>query len=268
MRIEDINNEVIGQDIIVEELKGILNSIINDDRNYNLLIVGGSGMGKSYLLKIIANIFGVRNCLSYDPENILFESSLRFHFIDEVHLLENPEKLYNLLDSNEFTFIFATNEYGKIKEPLLNRCITLVLNPYTENDLIEMAKYYLNLEGFYSLDSEIYKSISAVSRDNPRRLIEIVRRLSIIFRESGIPNNINSLDYLLMSIGVDPKTGFTLWDRQYLEFLSSVGNASLNTISYSTGIDKSFITKYIEPFLIKNNYIRITHKGRVICQES
>jgi Holliday junction DNA helicase RuvB len=263
MKITDIYKEIIGQRNLLVEMERILRDIIERDRNHNIILIGGSGMGKSHIIKIVANILGVRNCLSYYSDRFnRIDDDIRFHIIDEVHMLQIPEVLYPLMDSNNYTFILATNEYGGIKEPLLNRCITLPLESYNINDMLEMAKLYLSKEGFY-LGEKMNDSIAAVSRDNPRRLIEIVIRLSLIFRDIGTPNTVDELDYLLMSLGVDKNTGMTYWDKEYLKFLKKVSTASLSTISSVLGIDKSFILKYIEPYLLKNGYIQITSRGRI-----
>jgi Holliday junction resolvasome RuvABC ATP-dependent DNA helicase subunit len=264
MRIRDIHKEIIGQRQLLTEVERILRDILIRKRNHNIIVIGSSGTGKSHLIKIIANVIGVDNCMAYHPDRFdRINKSIRFHMIDEIHELKSPERLYPLMDTGKYTFIFSTNEYGNIKEPLLNRCITLQIEPYSDEDMVIMVKKYLGKEGFFFTNDELYKSVAAVSRDNPRRLIELVTRLSLIFRDVGIPNSIDELDYLLMSLGVDSNTGMTQFDKNYLEFLSSVDRASLSTISSVTGIDKSFIVKYIEPFLIKNGYISITSRGRI-----
>lgn len=269
MEISDIYVEVIGQRNLLGELERILRDIKERDRNHSIILIGSSGMGKSHVIKVIANVLGVRNCLSYHSDRFNgINKNLRFHIIDEIHVLQTPEVLYPLIDSKNYTFLLSTNEYGGIKEPLLNRCITLPLEPYNLNDMAAMSRLYFKKEGFYFTNPELYKSIATVSRDNPRTLIEIVTRLSLIFRDSGTPNTVNELDYLLMSLGVDVKTGMTHWDKEYLSFLKTVDRASLATISSVLSIDKQFILKYIEPFLLKNGYIQITSRGRIYVRST
>jgi len=262
MRIDDIDNRIIGQTSNVLELKRILKDIIDRGANHNIILIGASGMGKSHILKIIANVFKVKNCIAYDPTNFTVDTQKRFHFIDECSIMPEPERIYSYLDSRKYTFVLATNEYGSIKESLLNRCISIILEPYTLDDLAELAKLSLADDGIYLIDNELYKSIAAVGRNNPRRLKQIVLRLSLIFKDTGIPRTVNELDYLLMSIGVDSKTGLTRWDRIYLEFLKDIGTASISAIANSTGIDVDFIIKYVEPFLLSNGYIKISSRGR------
>jgi len=265
MRIDDIGYRIIGQSANVEEIKRILRDITTTSRNHNIMIIGASGMGKSHIMKIIANALGVRNCIGYNPESFTIDTQKRFHFIDECHMIPEPEILYSYLDSGKYTFIFATNEYGSVKEPLLNRCISIILAPYTLDDLVELTRLSLGEENIYLVDNELYKSIASVGRANPRRIKEIVTRLSLIFRDTGTPKTVDELDYLLLSIGVDPRTGLTTWDNIYLRFLDTIGTASLSIIERATGIDKDFITKYIEPFLLLNGYIKISSRGRTKC---
>jgi len=265
MYYTQIGNYITGQEKLVKELVRICADIILKGNNHNLLLVGNSGTGKTHIAKVLSNAFGVRNCIRYFPDKFVsIEKNTRIHIIDEIHLLKNPEILYTDIDTGKYSFIFSTNEYGELKNPLKNRCFLLPIEEYTMDNLAEIANDLLIIEGFPLINFEILKSIASVSRDNPRRCKEIVKRLSLIFRERGLPNNINELDYLLLELNIG-KGGMTLWDNKYLEFLTKSGKASINTISLTTGMDEKFIREYVEPFLIKRNLIQITSRGRIIC---
>jgi len=264
MKINEISSHILGQEDLVRDLKLILKEIIERGRHYNILLVGASGMGKSHIATIIANAIRIRNCVRYDPESFThIEEDKSTHFFDEVHLLRNPERLYPIMDSGNYTFILSTNEYGGLKEPLANRCITFFLRMYTDSEMALLSREFFMSEGFYSLPIEFYKSVAWVSRDNPRRCKEIVTRLSILFRDRGVPSDIDSLDNMLLSLDIG-SGGITSFDNAYMEFLSSVGKASISTICSVTQLDKDFVLKYIEPFLIKKGLISITSGGRIV----
>jgi Holliday junction resolvasome RuvABC ATP-dependent DNA helicase subunit len=55
-------------------------------------------------------------------------------------------------------------------------------------------------------------------------------------------------------------------EREYLAFLERVRTASLTTLTSSLGINRETIQTEIEPQLLYKGRIKITSKGREICQ--
>ena len=63
--------------------------------------------------------------------------------------------------------------------------------------------------------------------------------------------------------GIDSK-GMAEIDRQYLKTLKNSGQPlGIDTISCMTGIDRQTIEGIIEPWLLQNNQIAKTSKGRI-----
>jgi Holliday junction resolvasome RuvABC ATP-dependent DNA helicase subunit len=52
--------------------------------------------------------------------------------------------------------------------------------------------------------------------------------------------------------------------RRYLEYLTKVRRASLDSIIFATRIDRKTILREVEPVLISRNLIMITSKGRIL----
>ena len=133
---EEEEMKFYGQTEIIEELK-ILSSKVLAGKNYNILIKGISGSGKTTIAKmflswVVSYDNGIVILPRGDQDFSEYFKNKRFILIDEIHELSKPEWLYPYLDSGKYTFILITNESGELKEPLVNRCIPIVLKPYTK----------------------------------------------------------------------------------------------------------------------------------------
>ena len=112
-----------GQGHIMKQLDSILPWLYEDtSRSMNILIRGPSGWGKTRMAFMICNYLTggkFEYCLG---DNLVFNTKQRVHFIDEVHLLKDPEPLYPLMDEGKYVIILATNDVDILKEALSNRC--------------------------------------------------------------------------------------------------------------------------------------------------
>lgn len=254
--------EFIGQGALLSELEYLINSIESGE-NYNVLFRAPSGYGKTTLGLTCLKRLDLNNSFYYIPEDgklNYFYPDRRFHFVDEIHTLTTPEILYPNLDSGEFTFLFATNESGNLKEPLINRCIELIFAPYDDEERLSMVNLYLQ----HSLSSNFLEEI--LNRcTTPRNIKNTCRRLDYIFNSVGVPNSIDELNEILEGVMQIKTGGLTNLDQIYLDFLREVGHASLQTIVYGTGLDKNTILRDIEPRLLYTKIIRISSKGRELC---
>lgn len=258
--------EFIGQKNIIKELGYLLSDVL-DGRNYNILFRAPSGFGKTRLGLLCLNYLGLSESRYYIPnskgeieEEINLEK--RFHFIDEIHILETPEILYPIMDSRKYTFILASNESGNLKEPLINRCVPFIFAPYTKDELIQMVKNHLEM---FHLSDDLILEITERCKNNPRIIKINCERLSYIMRNRGVPRDKNDLLSILENIMHIKYGGLNRLDEIYLDYLRRVERASLNTISSGTGLDKNLILTEIEPLLLNLGHIKITSKGREIC---
>ena len=249
----------IGQNRINMELDMILPQLVEKDiPNVNFLLRGKSGYGKTTLGLGICNFLSKGEFQYMIGDNISrLDTEFRIIFIDEVHLLEIPEVLYPTLDKKENIFIFASNEFANLKEPLVNRCIVYTFEDYNEMELKEIAK--LNLTNNNYTD-EMLSLICSSSNNNPRKIRNLCGRLNAMGNKISI-NNIEELDYVVEKIigivdGLDPMC------LKYLEILERLSTSSLENISRITGISKTTIQTEIEPVLLYKNRISITSKGR------
>lgn len=249
----------IGQEHILKELQGITSKLLLKEYNTNLLLRAPSGYGKTTLATIIANKVdpGYRNSAYYIPDNegtVPFDSSKRFHVLDEVHLLKTPESLYDKMDSGKYTFILATNESSRLKEPLVNRCIQFLFRKYSNQEAIEIVRQYIN-----SLTESQYEFVRNNSNNNPRVIKKLCERLSVI------TDNKQVTDQELKSIFKDIfqiEGGLNEFHRRYLDFLRKAGQSSITNIVYTIGLDRQTILQEIEPILLERGLIEITSRGR------
>jgi Holliday junction resolvasome RuvABC ATP-dependent DNA helicase subunit len=268
MSIEYLNKNVIGQTRIKPELSAYMEAM-KSGTPINLMIRGQSGYGKNHLAEAIA-VYISR--LTKDRAIWLGEECLqmplsnrRTHILDEIHEIGSPEFLYPFLDSGRFNFILLTNEFGVLKEPLMNRCIIVDLEPYSDEELAILVSRVVR-EHNVEVDLDQCLEIATYARGNPRVAKVLAKRLSLFFRAEGRPQNAGQLCQVLEDKFQISAGGFTNFDKQYLSFLEKNGKAGLDTISRVLMIPKGTLEREVEPFLIRKGLIRITSRGRELVR--
>jgi Holliday junction resolvasome RuvABC ATP-dependent DNA helicase subunit len=230
----------------------------------NIMIRGQSGYGKTHLAHTIVKYVGrFSTRVSYLGEECidLFESAANIHILDEIHEVSNPEPLYQYMDSGMYIFFILTNEFDKLKEPLMNRCIIVDLQPYSDEELaILVSRVFQEYE--VEVDLLQCLEIATYARGNPRVAKVLAKRLSLFFRMKGRPADVEELRQVLEDSFQISEGGFTNFDKQYLSFLTNTGKAGLDTISRVLMIPKGTLEREVEPFLIRKGLIRITSRGR------
>jgi len=247
-----LETQIVGQKRLVSEAVAIVQAI-NLGKNLNLLFYGRSGLGKTHFVTAMANDIGLKNFILYiDPSNFKLNINKRFQVIDEAHLLSEPELLYPYMDSGKYTFFFLSNYYGKLVEPLRNRCINLQLQSYTREELGKIIYRHVEI----TEEASLY--LARFCKGSPRIGKQLAKRMSILINRRIEKEDVNGL---LHRLGINVQ-GLDNNDRIYLDALHNTGGtASLNLLSNLTGLDKEHIAE-IESYLIENKKIRITGRGR------
>ena len=257
-----IEQYIIGQKQNIPTFNSLIEGL-KSGKNYNILIAGSSGYGKTYIGELIIMLSDCdKDCMIYDSGLKMFIQSKRIHLIDEAHTIKEPEFLYSYMDSGNYTFIILTNYYGDLKEPFRNRCMDIHLNKYSKQELGEIANLTISKRTGHSLNNFQKLVFGEKSRGTPRIAKNIAERV-LLFTKDKIPQNEKELRRVLGILSIY-KGGFREVDRRYLSFLAKVHTASLNTISQTLSLDKEYISNEIEPFLIEKELISITSKGRKI----
>jgi Holliday junction resolvasome RuvABC ATP-dependent DNA helicase subunit len=249
-----------GQPAIMRQLQVYLPMLYEDPTlSMHFFLSGPSGWGKTRLALLCCNFIqpdGMFEISTPVEGRIDFDRNIRVHFVDEVHDLEHPTELYPLLDRGNFVVFFATNEGGSVPEPLINRCTPLTFAPYSEDDLIEIAREYYK----FPVSREFLLEIVNAGCSNPRMIISVARRLSMFTKVNGIPQDIVHVIKEVFGIvnGIDT-TG-----QRYLSVLQELGGrASIDTLAAVLHVNRNLLLYQVEPILLHLKKIQITSKGRV-----
>jgi Holliday junction DNA helicase RuvB len=266
-------DEYIGQNKVKSILKNyILGTIQRNVVFPHTLISGGAGYGKSTLAEIISKNLEVlyntsigSNIVSHEQINnkiLLVEGGVLI--VDEIHAIKRDicEKFYPFMEASDFTLIGTTTELGEIlkdRRPFYDRFkIILELDIYNIENLVKIACQYKN-KTFpnENISNREYETLALNSRGCPRNIIRLLEA-TIYFN-----NNINKVLY---SFGII-KNGYTTKDITVLEYLkSNIEGVGINNISIYLNTSSENYLYEIEPYLLKNNLIIRTYRGRKITK--
>ena len=255
----------VGQARLKNELQYYMEAMENGTK-LNILLMGLSGYGKTFLGDIIFNYVRYKRGESYyyylcNKSLDSIQTDRPNVFLDEAHLIVDPEFIYPHLDSGQLNFIIATNEYYTLKEPLSNRCVNLQIEEYSVDDLQEICRRYFEKQTL-TIPEEFAHRVAEIG-GFPREVLQISKRLYIIFGSRGIPENLDRFNYLIKStLGLSERGNISL-STSYTDLLRTLGGqAGIETIVSCLGLPKQVILNDIEPALLRAGVIQISSKGR------
>jgi Holliday junction resolvasome RuvABC ATP-dependent DNA helicase subunit len=255
--------QFIGQTKIMTELNYIIPQA-RAGHNFNILLSARSGYGKTFLgLKVVAQVATYKILIEEDARKILGAINgwqTRANLIDEVHLVKNMEILYPMMDSDQYFLMFATNQSYELPEAFKRRCIQLVFEQYTKDELARIAADCL--QGL-SVDRASLDEIVRASNYTPGNIKLLCIRLRYVFAQRG-GFSLHELTDTLNNI-FNIKDGLDVRCREYLECLGRVPVLSLDSLSYIMGVSKDTVKNEIESVLINKGLIKITSKGRSLA---
>lgn len=288
-------DDFIGKNVIKDNLKIFIES--SKSRNEPLdhvLLHGIAGTGKTTIANIIANSYNKKikiiqgTQLKKVCDLINFISMVSegdFIFIDEIHAMNNEcmETLYSILEdftidikigvnNNQkvsrvklplFTIIGATTNIDKIPKPLEERFpINLFFDVYNNEEIYSILKRTTKLLNINFTEDELC-IIAANCKGIPRLANNYIKRI-YDFKLIDKQNNINEI---LKRLGIY-KDGLHKMDIMYLKVLSNYDEfVGVKTIASLLELDQSTIENKIEPYLLKQAYIRKNSRGRCLTKK-
>jgi len=291
-------NYFYGQNKILEHLQiAIKAAAIKKTTLSNIFLFGPSGCGKTTLAFLIAK--NLKQKLHFFYGYYFKTIADIFHafskvknnevvFIDEIHRLKSSlyEHFFEIIDFNQcslvfgknsgskivkiklapFTLIVASTHLHKIKEAFLNRFLNFYqFENYKDLDLYLILKN-LATKNNLKFEKNALECLVDYTKKNPRIAYNIfsqihdytiVKKISIISK--------NNLKLILNKLVIYNK-GINNIDLKYLQTLKN-SPKSLATICQITNFSPLMIINKIEPFLIKEELIFKSTRGRVLSSK-
>lgn len=296
-------DEFIGQNEIKEKLRIYIAA--TQRRNEPLdhvMLHSPPGLGKTTLARIIATEMGVNVRVSSGPAiekagdlaAILTNLKPRdIFFIDEIHRLrrnveeilypamedykidiilgEGPNAQSLRIDLPPFTLIGATTRAGLISAPLRDRFeVSFRLNFYSPEELraiIIRAGKLLGIE----VTPEGAEELAKRARGTPRIANRLLRRTRDYAQVKGEGEvDLKTAKQSLQMLEID-EVGLDRLDRAVLEAIVSKfngGPVGLETLAAALSEEKDTISDVVEPYLLKEGFIKRTPQGRVATERT
>ena len=290
-------DNILGQASVLDALRISVDSA--KKRNTclgHMLFYGSAGTGKTTLANAVsnemgcslqtangANLRGIKPLVAY----LMKIEKNSMLFIDEIHRMTPTveEFLYPVMEdfridmavSEEktismpipnFTLVGATTEIGLLTKPFIDRFKNKhILKLYSNEDLQTIAKANMvKLE--INLSESALDFLAKLCKGTPRILNSTLEWL----RDYKISKSLNQLSVEdvteAMKIRGINADGLTDVDRQYLRALQNSDiPLGVSTISATIGVDRATIEDTIEPYLLQNNMIMKTPRGRILNRD-
>lgn len=291
-------DEYIGQDKVKQKLGIIIEAAKKREEPIeHLLFYGNSGLGKTTLAYVVANVMGkgVKTCSGPTLEKTGDLASLLTNlgdgevlFVDECHRIQRlvAEMLYSALEDFKlhlilgkgpmartmelalprFTLIGATTRLSLLPSPFRNRFGGIFqLDFYTKEDLEKIIKRSARILNV-AIEEEAVGLLATRSRFTPRianRLLKRIRDFATVEGSKLITREMAEKGLKLLEIdesGLEPE------DRKILRYIIERfggGPVGIKALASSVAEEPETILDIYEPYLMQLGFIERTPQGRV-----
>jgi len=245
-----MTQKLVSQERVKSDLLKLLPNL--KSQKLNLLVTAPAGYGKTTFVLWALNQLKLE--YNYNIGDDYMINTKEINVMDEAHEIKGIEKLYLDIDTSG-GFIFITNRLT-FPVAFYTRVYKIEFDEYTEEDIAEIIKMY-----FPKASKELRLRMANTFLLNPRITHKDCNILRIYIgayaRDKEIAKILDEHGYK----EYEPDT------QKYIDYLKTVGHASINTITKAIGLPREYIEDYIEPYLFKNDIVRITNRGRVLNKE-
>lgn len=289
--------EFVGQEGLKENLSIALQAARKRRESLeHILFSGPPGLGKTTLAHIVAHEMGAKIMATSGPaieragDLIGILTNLEegdILFIDEIHRLSKvvEEFIYPAMEDfkidfivdkgpyaktikfalKRFTLIGATTRQGLLSSPLRDRFgVSFHLDFYQPRELTLILQRSAKLLGI-PIDKEAADELARRSRGTPRVANKLLRRVRDYVEVKSFEKISTELvNKALDGQGIDA-SGLDALDRKVLKTILEVfsgGPVGIESLAATLNEEVDTIVDVVEPFLLKNGYLKRTSRGR------
>lgn len=167
-------------------------------------------------------------------------------------------------DFEKLSVLFCTTDPQLMNKALIDRCELVDLEPYTQDELLEIVRLSLVKNGIslYDIADEAGVRLSSTLRGNARAAQKMADKLKL-YLDSKIKTSFNEHDLLdfVDKLGIYP-LGLTSIEYKILQHLKVQQNCSLTMLAARTGVPREALQKYYETHLMRMGLIHVGPNGR------
>jgi Holliday junction DNA helicase RuvB len=283
-------NHLIGQKSVIAQVRVGVEASFADGRKFDhALLVGGPGLGKSALAKVIAEemasefheVIGQAIKTPADLNELLLGAKEKdLIHIDECHEMKKQFQtaLYLALDKHkiffqgggskpqsipiaDFTLLLSTTDEYSLLQPLRDRMrMVLRFEFYSFEELTEVLRHRIRALG-WKVDESLLPLIAQRSRGTPRLALRLLQSCHRVCRSDG--ESSITLEHLEKACELEQIDGLGLGpvEQRYLSIVSD-GSNRLNVIASILGLPARTVSQVTEPFLIRVELVVKDDAGR------